>query len=141
MNKFLNVEVAQYLNERPVLFFFVLLALSLLLRATPRIVVYVLLRIGLVRYYYDSERVRWPISIDPPHLWALHIRCLFRGQWFCSRTDDGSLRKGFPWSGPGGFCAFGVFRNLPWVIKWEKGRLLPRRWGFHILGLEIGDRG
>jgi hypothetical protein len=37
---------------------------------------------------------------------------------------------------------FYVFRNLPGVIKWQKGRLLPRRWGFGIAGLiEFGDRG
>jgi hypothetical protein len=33
------------------------------------------------------------------------------------------------------------FRNLPGVIKWVPGRLLPRRWGFGWLGFEFGDRG
>ena len=36
---------------------------------------------------------------------------------------------------------FGLFRNKPGVIKWIPGRLLPRRWGFYILGFEFGDRG
>jgi len=37
---------------------------------------------------------------------------------------------------------FYVFRNLPGVIKWDDNRLLPRRWGFGILGfIEFGDRG
>lgn len=36
---------------------------------------------------------------------------------------------------------FGVFRNLPEVVKWIPGKLLPRRWGIRIWGLEIGDRG
>jgi len=34
-----------------------------------------------------------------------------------------------------------VFRNLPGVIKWLPGRLLPMRWGFGICGFEFGDRG
>lgn len=37
---------------------------------------------------------------------------------------------------------FYIFRNLPHVIKWIPGRLLPRRWGFGIYGLiEFGERG
>lgn len=36
---------------------------------------------------------------------------------------------------------FYIFRNLPGVIKWVPGRLLPRRWGFGICGFEFGDRG
>lgn len=70
-------------------------------------------RIGFVRILPDG-RVRWPISVDPPWIWGYHLRT---GDWF------------------------GVFRNLPGVIKWQPGRLLPRRWGFRIIGLEIGDRG
>jgi hypothetical protein len=35
----------------------------------------------------------------------------------------------------------GVFRNRPGVIKWIPGKLLPRRWGFRLLGFEFGDRG
>lgn len=33
------------------------------------------------------------------------------------------------------------FRNLPGVVKWIPGRLLPRRWGGGWLGFEFGDRG
>lgn len=36
---------------------------------------------------------------------------------------------------------FYIFRNKPGVIKWRKGRLLPRRWGFGFCGIEFGDRG
>lgn len=41
------------------------------------------------------------------------------------------------------FCGwFGLFRNRPDVISRIPGRWLPRRWGFHFMGLiEIGDRG
>lgn len=43
------------------------------------------------------------------------------------------------------YCrAFGYvyrFRNLPGVIKWLPGRLLPMRWGFGVCGFEFGDRG
>lgn len=45
----------------------------------------------------------------------------------------------FHCSSPGN--RFYVFRNLPGVIKWTPGRLLPRRWGFGICGFEFGDRG
>lgn len=34
----------------------------------------------------------------------------------------------------------GLFRNRSGVKKWLPGRLLPRRWGFYVLGLEIGQR-
>lgn len=34
-----------------------------------------------------------------------------------------------------------LFRNLPGVIKWVPGRILPRRWGIGWLGFEFGDRG
>lgn len=131
----LNIELAHYLSEQPLVFLLLLFVCGVLAWQVPGAAIRVLLRIGLVRRVYDSEKIRWPISIDPWFLWTLHASCLFRGEWFCSRT-----RKGFPWCSPG-FCAFGAFRNLPHVIKWEKGRLLPRRWGFRILGLEIGDRG
>lgn len=33
------------------------------------------------------------------------------------------------------------FRNLPHVIKWLPGSLLPRRWGFRFLIVEFGQRG
>lgn len=44
----------------------------------------------------------------------------------------------FMWSSKD-YC--GIFRNHPEVVKWIPGKVLPRRWGFYILGLEIGDRG
>lgn len=35
-----------------------------------------------------------------------------------------------------------IFRNLPHVIKWIPGRIMPRRWGIGFCGLiEFGDRG
>lgn len=34
-----------------------------------------------------------------------------------------------------------VFRNVPGIIKWEPGRVLPRRWGIGVCGFEFGDRG
>lgn len=46
---------------------------------------------------------------------------------FC-RDLRGSLTRGC-------FAPLGVFGNLPGVIKWIPGRLLPRRWGFHVFGL------
>lgn len=36
---------------------------------------------------------------------------------------------------------FGIFRNRPEVRKWIPGKLLPRRWGFYVLGFEFGERG
>lgn len=80
-------------------------------------VVDLLLWVGLVRL--RDGRLRWPVHIAPAHFW-----------WFLLRRADGRL-----------FRRFGLFRNKPEVVKWLPGRLLPRRWGFFILGLEIGDRG
>jgi hypothetical protein len=97
-----------------------------------------LLRIGLIRLKLDGS-IRWPISVDGWMWWRFYFRCLLRGEWFSSRDRKGRPRRGFPFGCP--YAAFGVFRNLPGVIKWEPGRLLPRRWGVQILGLEIGDRG
>lgn len=39
------------------------------------------------------------------------------------------------------FPRCGIFRNKPGVIKWIPGKLLPRRWGFYVLGFEFGERG
>lgn len=39
------------------------------------------------------------------------------------------------------FKRAGLFRNRPGVRKWVPGRLLPRCWGFFVLGFEFGDRG
>ncbi len=71
------------------------------------------LRIGLVSRNYDGS-IHWPVYFASWHLWV-H---LFK-------------------HGP----RAGFFRNLPGVIKWYEGRLLPRRWGFFLLGFEFGDRG
>ena len=78
-----------------------------------------LCRIGLIRRDEGTRKVIWPIRVDPFHMWhfwVFHAGC-----------------KTFP--------RIGVFRNLPGVVKWIPGRLLPRRWGFRVLGLEVGDRG
>ena len=77
-----------------------------------------LLRIGLVTRRRDNGKIRWPLSFAPAWMW--------RSPLLAARA--------FGW--------FYVFRNVPGVIKWLPGRLLPRRWGFGIMGLiEFGDRG
>lgn len=81
----------------------------------------VLLYVGVVRLKANGD-MRWPIHIAPFWIWKA----------FLKHPVNMTKLHG----------AFYVFRNLPGVIKWEKGRLLPRRWGFGILGLvEFGDRG
>lgn len=87
------------------------------LRALGRDAIDLLLWIGFVRRRLDGT-LRFPVHLAPAHFW-----------WFL-------LRRG---GGP--FPRFGIFRNRPEVIKWLPGRLLPRRWGFFVLGLEVGDRG
>ncbi len=72
-----------------------------------------LLWLGLTRKKSDGS-YRFPVHVSPWHIWR------------------------YLWA-YGQYCGF--FRNLPGVVKWEEGRLLPRRWGFYILGFEIGDRG
>lgn len=80
----------------------------------------VLLWIGLVAKAHDGS-IHWPFRFAP--------RWVFRS-W-------PELHGWMRFHGP-----FYVFHNLPGVIKWVPGRLLPRRWGFGIYGLiEIGDRG
>ena len=83
---------------------------------------------------YDSEtqtivdrppRIRWPFYVCPWWIWKIHFWNVPWSKKYCPSLGS--------W--------FGVFRNSPGVIKWEKGRLLPRRWGFYIIGFEIGDRG
>jgi len=103
-------------------------------------IVALLTRIGLVRVVRDLKyvngafvpqppRVRWPFSVSPWWIWRLHflngLRGLLRRPTYVPAMGD--------W--------FGVFRNKPGVVKWENGRLLPRRWGFYIVGFEFGDRG
>lgn len=74
-----------------------------------------LLRIGLVARRPNGT-IAWPIHIAPRHCWT-----------------KGHARF---------FGPFYVFRNVPGVIKWVPGRMLPRRWGFGFFGLiEFGDRG
>lgn len=76
-----------------------------------------LARIGLIRIRDDGS-IRWPLHFAPSWMW---------------KSPLASLR----FSG-----LFYLFRNRPGIIKWEEGRLLPRRWGFGIAGLiEFGDRG
>lgn len=71
------------------------------------------------RYYDTSTRIRWPLYVSPWWVWKAHF-------W-------PAVGRRQP--------VFGVFRNKPGVIKWERGRLLPRRWGVRVLGVEFGDRG
>lgn len=75
--------------------------------------------IGFVRV--EDGKVRWPFTAPPKHILNDHRTwlgwCRFHG-WKPYR-----------------------FRNLPHVIKWQPGRLLPRRWGFGWCGFEFGDRG
>lgn len=75
--------------------------------------------IGIVRIRED-DTIRWPVHIAPKHCWSWgHTRAM----WIMHQR-------------------LYTFSNLPGVIKWVPGRLLPRRWGFGILGLiEFGDRG
>jgi hypothetical protein len=73
-----------------------------------------LARVGLVRVQERDGRVVWPVRVCPPETWRWMIR-----------SDE----------------PVGVFRNLPGVVRRVPGRLLPRRWGFYVLGLEVGDRG
>lgn len=64
--------------------------------------------------YRYPEQIIWPFHSSPRHM----VRYLIK-------------------TGP----RFYLFRNLPGVIKWLPGRLLPMRWGFGICGFEFGDRG
>lgn len=78
-----------------------------------------LLRVGLIRTKADGS-IRWPFYVAPRWMWRAHL---------------------FPAVGKR-HVPVALFRNLPGVIKWEKGRLLPRRWGISIFGcVEFGDRG
>lgn len=77
-----------------------------------KVILRILWRIGVIRYNQDGS-VRWPVHVAPRHVWA----CLWRGVW----------------------SPVGVFRNLP-GIKRDCHSWLPRRWGFHLLGFEIGQR-
>ncbi len=81
-----------------------------------------LLWIGFIARSHDGE-IHWPFHVAPGWIWKAFMRHPI------NMTKVG-----------GG--AFYVFRNIPGVIKWVPGRLLPRRWGFGFFGLiEFGDRG
>jgi hypothetical protein len=72
-----------------------------------------LLWVGFVARNSDGG-IDWPFHTPPAWLWQYHLHHNWK-----------------PY----------LFRNLPGVIKWKKGRLLPRRWGGGWLGFEFGDRG
>ena len=72
--------------------------------------------LGIVRVRDDGS-IRWPLHVVPLKCW--------RGYW-------GAFWRQKP---------VGLFRNRPGVISTLPGRVLPRRWGFFVLGVEIGDRG
>lgn len=78
-----------------------------------------LIWVGIIRRK-DNGSIRWPLYIAPKHVWQPHL------------FPKAGKRQPF----------ITVFRNLPHVIKWQEGRLLPRRWGVSLFGvLEFGDRG
>lgn len=64
--------------------------------------------------WVHPEKILWPFRAPPRHVFRFQLKY-----------------------GP----RFYVFRNLPGVIKWAPGRLLPLRWGFGVCGFELGDRG
>jgi hypothetical protein len=72
-----------------------------------------LLWVGFVARNHDDTIV-WPFHVSPKWIRAHH--------WKHDRRIY-------------------FFRNLPGVIKWVPGRLLPRRWGIGFCGIEFGDRG
>lgn len=76
-----------------------------------------LLWLGFVARRADGT-IAWPFHAPPAHIFWTHFK------------HGGST-----------FPRFYVFRNCPGVIKWRKGRLLPRRWGLGFCGFEFGDRG
>lgn len=112
----------------------------------PNVFIKFLLWVGLVRLYDVDSRargfpyngwVRWPIRISPWPMW----KTMWRYETSCWIKYYLTTREGSMIWNIDAFRMFGVFHNPPNIIKWEKGRLLPRRWGFHIWGIEIGDRG
>ena len=81
-------------------------------------VINLLARIGLVTIV-EYGAISWPVRVLPWWLW--------RARWWPAVGKRDPI--------------IGLFRNRPGIVKWVPGRLLPRRWGFWIFGLEIGDRG
>jgi hypothetical protein len=90
-------------------------------------------RIGLVTVIYKSMPEYYPFCrpvgtyIIAPFHWPIK----WKGEGWIEYFTR--LPKMHGW--------FYLFRNRPGVIKWLPGRMLPRRWGFGILGFEFGDRG
>lgn len=79
-----------------------------------------LIWLGLTRRLVSGKLF---IPFSAPPRWMYRDRCAgLRALW--------SIEPGFY-----------IFRNLPGIIKWREGRLLPVRWGFGICGFEFGDRG
>ncbi len=83
--------------------------------------------IGLIYIDARTGKVKWPIHNCTRHIWLWKIKDPHNPSW------AGEHRKFGAW--------FGAFHNRPGVVKWLPGRLLPARWGFYIIGIEIGDRG
>lgn len=79
-------------------------------------IVDLLLRIGLISRHWDGKLV-YPIHVSPWHWWWMSI------------IHGGDL-----------FPRFAIF-DTEHCARYVKGRWLPWRWGFLVLGLEIGDRG
>ncbi|MNK49877.1 hypothetical protein D3C87_687430 [compost metagenome] len=73
---------------------------------------------GTLEYVYPVTII-WPFHAPPAHMFWTHLRL----------------------GAKHGFDRIYVFRNLPGVIKWAPGRVLPRRWGIGFCGFEFGDRG
>lgn len=82
-----------------------------------------LLFIGLIARK-SNGKIAWPFRAPP--MWLIP---------YCWKAR--SIR---PFTAFHGWKPY-LFRNVPGVIKWVPGRLLPRRWGFGWLGFEFGDRG
>lgn len=74
---------------------------------------------GALTYRYP-ETIIWPFHVSP---------------WWQIKLMVKHGRQGGP------MPRFYRFKNLPGIIKWREGRLLPVRWGFGICGFEFGDRG
>ena len=81
-------------------------------------IIRLLIWVGLTRRI-DNGKLFVPFHWPPKHVFMTHLRA----------------------GGKRGFKRVYVFRNVPGVVKWIPGRLLPRRWGIGFCGIEFGDRG
>lgn len=81
--------------------------------------------VGFVSRRRDGT-IAWPFHVPPRHQFST-----YRGRRMAGWRAVGRMTNWRPY----------VFRNLPGVVKWKPGRLLPRRWGFGWAGFEFGDRG